>query len=45
MTKKFRKKNDDGYYKKVVNTFFDCIDEACSYGKGKGQTKAYATKK
>jgi hypothetical protein len=45
MTEQFRKKNDNGYYKKVLDTFFDCIDESCSYGNGRGLTKAYALKK
>jgi hypothetical protein len=45
MEKMFRKKSDNGYYKKVLNAFFECIDETYSFGNGKGLTKAYILKK
>jgi len=45
LTKMFRKKNDDGYYLKVLAVFCDVIDDSYKFGKGKSRTKAYALKK
>ena len=41
MTEMFRKKKDNGYYKKVIDTFCDCVDDSYRFGKGKSRTKAY----
>jgi len=40
----FRKKNDDGYYKKVIQHYFDVVNESYQFGKGKGYTKKFKLK-
>lgn len=45
LKKWFRKKVDNGYYKKVIQPYFDCINDSYSFGNGKGKTKKYRLKK
>ena len=45
LKKWFRKKSDNGYYKKVINPYFDCVNQSYSFGNGKGKTKKYRLKK
>ncbi len=40
----FRKKVDNGYYKKVIQPYFDCVNESYTFGNGKGKTKKYKLK-
>ena len=45
LKKWFRKKSDSGYYKKVIEPYFDCVNDGYSFGWGKGKTKKYKLKK
>ena len=45
LKKWFRKKSDNGYYKKVISPYFDCINNSYSFGNGKGKTKKYRLKR
>ena len=44
MQKLFRKKYDGGYYIKILNAYFDCIDPYFHHGRGAGTTRKYKWK-